>query len=155
MDTSFALSENSSENSLVMTEPSVTDNTKAEIPFQRETVQQWDQMGQHTADALANFPFYLSRFFSHNRRAILNTLIALVSIIALKVILAVLDALDDIPLLSPLLQLVGLGYSLWFVNRYLLKAQSRQDLLQQIQGVTKDLSAPPPALLQPDAEFQG
>lgn len=138
-----------------MTDLSTTDNLNTEVPLQQEAERQLHQISQHTTDFLANFPFYLYRFISQNRRAIINTLLALVLFIALRLTFAVLDVLDDVPLLSPLLQLVGLGYSLWFVNRYLLKAQSRRELLQRIQGVTKDLTAPSAGLLQADAEFQG
>jgi hypothetical protein len=154
MDTSFAPSNYSSGNSLAMTKLSTTDST-IEIPLQQEAERQLHQISQHTTDFLANLPFYLYRFMSQNRRAIINTLLALALFITLRLIFAVLDVLDDVPLLTPLLQLVGLGYSLWFMNRYLLKAESRRELLQRIQGVTQDLATPPPGLLQTDPEFQG
>ncbi len=35
---------------------------------------------------------------------------------------------------KPTLNLVGIGYSTWFVNRYLLKASTRQELFQLIQN---------------------
>jgi hypothetical protein len=54
------------------------------------------------------------------------------SVVAVKVLLAVLDALNDIPLVAPSFELIGIGYSVWFVYRYLLKASSRQELSSEI-----------------------
>jgi hypothetical protein len=155
MDTSFAPSDYSSGSSLAVTELSVTNRANTEIPLQQEAERQLHQTSQHTSDFLANFPFYLYHFISQNRRAMINTLLALALFITLRLIFAVLDVLDDVPLLSPLLQLVGLGYSLWFMNRHLLKAESRRELLQRIQGVTRDLATTPSGLRQEGPEFQG
>jgi hypothetical protein len=44
------------------------------------------------------------------------------------VILALVDAIDDIPLVAPTLELIGLGYGIWFVYRYLLQASSRRTI---------------------------
>lgn len=57
--------------------------------------------------------------------------------IALKVVLAILDALDDIPVVAPTLELIGVGYSAWFVSRYLLKSSNRQELAQKLEGFLK------------------
>ena len=46
--------------------------------------------------------------------------------------MAVLDALNDIPLVAPTFELIGIGYSVWFVYRYLLKASTRQELTGEI-----------------------
>ena len=50
-----------------------------------------------------------------------------------------LDALNGIPLVSPTFELIGIGYSAWFVNRYLLKASNRQELAQEIQGLKQQV----------------
>lgn len=54
------------------------------------------------------------------------------AIVAVKVLLAVLDSLNDIPLVAPTFELIGIGYSAWFVYRYLLKASTRQELTHEI-----------------------
>ncbi|MBV9385221.1 MAG: CAAD domain-containing protein [Chroococcidiopsidaceae cyanobacterium CP_BM_ER_R8_30] len=61
----------------------------------------------------------------------------LAAFITLRVVLAVIDVLNDIPLLAPALKLIGIGYSFWFTNRYLLRASTRQELSQLIQGFLK------------------
>ena len=40
--------------------------------------------------------------------------------------------MNDIPLVSPTFELIGIGYSVWFVYRYLLKASTRQELTHEI-----------------------
>jgi threonine/homoserine/homoserine lactone efflux protein len=49
--------------------------------------------------------------------------------------LALLDALNDIPLLLPILELIGLAYTTWFVYRYLISAVSRQELSEEIKSL--------------------
>ncbi|WP_243903127.1 CAAD domain-containing protein, partial [Aetokthonos hydrillicola] len=41
----------------------------------------------------------------------------------------------DIPLVAPTFELIGIGYSVWFVYRYLLKASTRQELTDEIAGL--------------------
>ena len=49
----------------------------------------------------------------------------------------ILDRLNTIPLFAPTFELIGLGFSGWFIFRYLLYAESRQELKQEID-VVKD-----------------
>lgn len=53
--------------------------------------------------------------------------------IAIKVVIALVDAINDVPLLEPILALVGLGYTGWFAYRYLIAFVSRQQLAAKIQ----------------------
>ena len=97
--------------------------------------EQWRRVGTQISDFLAELPDYLGNFFNEYKQPIISVGLIFGSIIAVKVVLAVLDALNDIPLLSPTFELVGIGYSVWFINRYLLKASTRQELGQEIQGL--------------------
>jgi hypothetical protein len=49
--------------------------------------------------------------------------------------LAVLDAINDIPLLAPVFELVGIGYTAWFVYRYLLKVETRKELATEFESL--------------------
>jgi valyl-tRNA synthetase len=60
-------------------------------------------------------------------------------LIALKLVSAVLSAVDSLVLISPLLKVVGLGYSVWFVNRYLLHSENRQELSQKWTGLIEQI----------------
>jgi CAAD domains of cyanobacterial aminoacyl-tRNA synthetase len=48
------------------------------------------------------------------------------SVIALNILLAITDALNDIPLVASFFELIGFGYVTWFVLSYVLKAANRQ-----------------------------
>jgi len=47
----------------------------------------------------------------------------------------VLDSINDIPLLAPVFELVGIGYTAWFVYRYLLKVETRKELAQEFNSL--------------------
>lgn len=83
----------------------------------------------------------LGSLFITYRQAIITVLLILGALVALRVVGAVMGALNDIPLLAPTFKLVGIGYSVWFVNRYLLKSSTRQELSQAIQNFLGNISA--------------
>jgi len=97
--------------------------------------EQWQQVGTQISGFLAHLPGYLGRLFNEFKQPLTSIILIVAAIITVKVVLAVLDALNDIPLLAPSFDLVGIGYSVWFVNPYLLKASNRQELSREIQGL--------------------
>ncbi|MBF2075874.1 MAG: valine--tRNA ligase [Synechococcales cyanobacterium C42_A2020_086] len=54
-----------------------------------------------------------------------------VALVTAKVLLAMVNALDSLFLISPLLQLIGIGYTGWFLYRFLLQADRRRALVDQ------------------------
>ena len=85
---------------------------------------------------------FLSRIFDilkdvidSNQKLLVNLLLIFLGIIAVKVTLAIISAINDIPLLAPTFELVGLGYTGWFVYRYLLTNSSRQELAQEFKSL--------------------
>lgn len=95
----------------------------------------WWQIGTQVPVWLAGLPESLDRLFNQYNQAIINVALILAFSLAARVILAVMDALNDIPLLEPTFELVGIGYCVWFFYRYLLWASTRQELFQEIQGL--------------------
>lgn len=95
-----------------------------------QPVQQWVDMGK---DFLSKLFDYISEFVSDNEKLLLNLLLFFLAIVAVRVILAVLAAINDFPLLAPLFELIGLGYTSWFVYRYLWKESSRKELKDEIE----------------------
>jgi hypothetical protein len=51
----------------------------------------------------------------------------------------ILSTIDSLPLIPKLLELVGTGYSAWFAYRYLLKKESRKELIADIETVKKSI----------------
>jgi hypothetical protein len=84
---------------------------------------------------LGMFPDYLTEAYTEYQKPI--TTIGLVVVAGLTIAVAdgILDRLNTIPLFAPTFELVGLGFTGWFIFRYLLYAASRQELKQEIDVV--------------------
>lgn len=101
--------------------------------------ERWRRLGEQIAGFLAQLPNRLSGFFNAYKQLLVSVALIVAAIISVKVILAVLDTINDIPLLAPTFELIGIGYLVWFVNRYLLKESTRQELLRQLQSLKQQV----------------
>ncbi|MEH2117270.1 MAG: CAAD domain-containing protein [Nostoc sp.] len=104
--------------------------TKLQPPAQSQD--EWLKYGEQISSFLATLPEYLGSFFNQYRQPLVTVGLIVGSIVGVKVLLAILDALNDIPLVAPTFELIGIGYSAWFVYRYLLKASTRKELTSEI-----------------------
>ncbi len=104
--------------------------TKIQPPV--ESQDQLRQYGEQVSRFLATLPEYLGNFFNEYKQPLVSIGLIVAAIVSVKVLLAVLDALNDIPLVAPTFELIGIGYSAWFVYRYLLKASTREELTSEI-----------------------
>jgi hypothetical protein len=105
------------------------------LPPASEPESQWQQISRQVSQFLEKLPEYLGSFFNNYKQPLITVALILAAILTAKLVLALLDAINDIPLLSPLFELVGIGYATWFVSRYLLKASTRQELADEIQSL--------------------
>jgi len=103
------------------------------------TNDQWKQVGEKISAFLADLPEYLTDFFGEYRRPIITISLILGALIAVKLLLAILDAINDIPLMSSLFELVGMGYSAWFIYRYVWKAENRQELASDFNSLKQQI----------------
>ena len=111
-----------------------TDTTNLpKLPPAPEPESQLQQISRKISQFLEQLPEYLSSFFDNYKQPLITVALILAAIVTAKVVLAVLNAINDIPLLSPLFELVGISYISWFIFRYLLKASTRQELADEIQ----------------------
>ncbi len=99
------------------------------------TDQPWQEWVQIASEFLSKLPDYVGDFFSSYQKPLVTVALIVTGGITVKVTLAVLDAINDIPLLAPVFELVGMGYTAWFVYRYLLKVETRQELAQEFQSL--------------------
>ncbi|ADI65995.1 CAAD domain-containing protein [Trichormus azollae] len=104
--------------------------TKLQPPVQSQ--EEWLKYGQQISGFLGTLPDYLGNFLNQYKQPIVSVGLVITAIVTVKVLLAVLDSLNDIPLVAPTFELIGIGYSAWFVYRYLLKASTRQELTSEI-----------------------
>ena len=93
----------------------------------------WQQM-------FAQFSKYISldvipNVFEQYKQVIAVILLFLGAIVAVKVTLAVLEVVHEIPLLAPTLELIGLTYSIWFTYRYLWEAEKRTELVEEFRKI--------------------
>jgi hypothetical protein len=100
-----------------------------------ESGQQWDNIKNTVVDILSELPDYVGGFFNQYQKPIVTVSLLIAVLVTIKVTFAVVDAVNEIPLLAPIFELVGMGYSIWFVYRYMLRASTRQELWQEINGI--------------------
>ncbi|MEG3845564.1 CAAD domain-containing protein [Microcoleus sp. herbarium19] len=115
---------------LVTDQPGVmTAVTTAETP-----TGQFQDIKDQVLTILSELPAYVSNFFADYQKPLITVGLILAGGISIKVLLGVLGALNDVPLVAPVFELIGMGYTGWFVYRYLLKASTRQELLTEVDA---------------------
>ncbi len=109
------------------------------LPTAQNPNSQLQLTGQKISYFLASLPEYIGRFFQEYKLPIISFALLVVGVGALRILVAVLDAINDIPLVSPFLELIGIGYTIWFTNRYLLKAETREELAGELRLMSKQI----------------
>ena len=102
-----------------------------------EPTEQAKEVLAKVASVLGDSPQYVVETFNEYKRPLTVIGLVLGALIAIKVLFAILAAINDIPVLAPTLELVGLVYTGWFIYRYLLKANNRTELISSL-GDVKD-----------------
>lgn len=103
------------------------------------------EIGRNVADFLENLPKNIVSFYNEYRLPVVSFALLIAAMTALRILLAITDALNDIPLVAPFFELIGFGYVIWFVSRYFLKASSRQELAGEIDMVKKQMAEDNPS----------
>ncbi|XP_066322532.1 protein CURVATURE THYLAKOID 1A, chloroplastic-like [Miscanthus floridulus] len=62
------------------------------------------------------------------------------AVVALWLTSVIVGAINSVPLLPKIMELVGLGYTGWFVYRYLLFKESRKELADDIESLKKKIA---------------
>ena len=105
-----------------------------------ETTTQVEDIKAKVVEVLSELPGYVSGFFGKYQKPIITIILIISTVVTVKVLFAVVDALNDIPLLAPTFELIGIGYSAWFVYRYLLRASNRQELGTEFQAFFEQIT---------------
>jgi len=111
----------------------------AKIETPETTAGQFQDIKDQVLTILSELPVYISNFFAEYQKPIVTVGLILTGAVSVKVTLAVLNALNEVPLVAPTFELIGLGYAGWFVYRYLLKASDRQELLAEIESLKEQV----------------
>jgi nitrogenase vanadium-iron protein alpha chain len=107
--------------------------------FDTQPLPQWQQFGSKFSAFLEQMPKYLGNFSTEYQLPIICFATIIAATVAVKLIIAVLDVLNEIPQLNLVFELTGIGYITWFFFRYLLKASTRQELAAQISFIQKEI----------------
>ena len=102
---------------------------KAELP-------EW---AKQATDIIAELPAYLGQIYNSNKSAVITLGLFFGIIVGVKLTLAILSAINEIPLLAPTFEIVGIGYTSWFVYRYLLQASTRKELTDEIDSFKSEI----------------
>lgn len=100
-----------------------------------ETMEQLKRVTAQMVDKLGDLDKYFGEFFQEYKRPLTALGLFFSLFLSIKLTLAVLEAINDVPVLAPLFELIGLLYSGWFVYRYLLKASNRSELASEINAL--------------------
>ena len=123
---------------------STSDPVVVEIPAgERQPAIETAQIKQQLT-ALANDPIgRISAVLEPYKPFLIVLGYLLLAIIGVKLVFSLLGAIlgvvTSLPMIAPLMQLIGVGYTGWFIYRYLLTAHSRQELFQKVSQVKQDL----------------
>ena len=98
---------------------------------------EWQEMLAQVKDYLSLD--VINELFNEYRQPIIVTGVVIGGLVTAKVALAILSAINEIPLLAPTFEMVGIGYSAWFLYRYVLKASTREELSKNLDAVKRDV----------------
>jgi CAAD domains of cyanobacterial aminoacyl-tRNA synthetase len=87
---------------------------------------------------LSDFFTYAGKFFEEYQKPITNVGLIVAVLIAFYLVIAVIDAVNDLPLLAPLFELIGIGYTIWFVKQY-WSAEAREKLWAEVKAFTSQV----------------
>jgi hypothetical protein len=88
--------------------------------------------GYRISEAIETLPSYFNYFISAYKQPLKLAGLLLVGVVVIRVAIALLGALHGIPLLALIFKTIGLGYLIWFVIRYWLKAETRRELYDTV-----------------------
>ena len=81
----------------------------------------------------------VATFYKNNQKLLMTLGITLLAVVGIKLLFAGVNAIDDIPLVTPILKLIGLVYVAQFVWRYLVREQDRHELVEKIDRVKAEV----------------
>ncbi|MEL6853961.1 MAG: CAAD domain-containing protein [Cyanobacteria bacterium J06607_13] len=120
----------------VYTEEGTTPNVgTASESSTADTVEQVKRVTAQVVDKLGDLDKYFGEFFQEYKRPLIALGLFFGLFLSIKLTLAVLEAINDVPVLAPMFELIGLLYSGWFVYRYLLKASNRSELTDEMSAL--------------------
>ncbi|GJM98564.1 hypothetical protein PR202_ga15588 [Eleusine coracana subsp. coracana] len=61
------------------------------------------------------------------------------AVVAIWISSIVVSALDSVPLVPQVMEVVGLGFTIWFTSRYLIFKENRDELITRVTSIKKQI----------------
>ena len=119
---------------------SVADKIESAAESATESAQElWVAIQPKTTAFLDDAYSAFNNFYKQNQQLLTTLGLVLLGMIGLKVLFAGLSAIDGIPLMTPLLKIVGFYYVGRFLWRYSIREQDRQELMASIEQIKAEI----------------
>lgn len=113
-----------------------TDPAGAIAPAEGEA---WQEALEPVKEFLNKLPDYIGKFYSDYKDIITVVVIIIGAFITVKLTLALLAAINDLPLLAPMFEIIGIGYTAWFIYRYVWKEENRSELVKDFNRLKSEV----------------
>jgi hypothetical protein len=100
---------------------------------------QAQKTSKQVSDFFAELPDKISQFYQEYKLPVISFALLVAAIISLRIGLAILGAVNGIPLVRPFFELIGMGYTFWFIYRYSLKESTRKELVAAFSSAKKQI----------------
>ncbi len=121
-------------------------------PVTEPSASEWQELLDESAQFLTDLPEYMGNFFTEYQKAIVT--IGLLGSVLLtgRITMAVLDTINQVPMLGELFEVIGFLFTLWFVFRNLLFAENRQEIAAQVELLMLDVAGNDEAVVFPQQQ---
>ena len=125
----------------IQVETSTLDEQKPVDTTTNKTVdiEKTNKIEEQFRDIFSNFPDYINQLYQEYQSQLQIVFFLALAILTVKLLASFVQALNRIPILSISFELIGMGYLLWFVYRYLLNQDNRQELLDKIEDIRTEI----------------
>ena len=143
MTTNDMMTNDMTTNDMTTNDMPANDMSASEVMLSRSTnesvEESWHSIQAQVSAFFANITSSATTFFRNNRSLLTTLGWVLLALLSLRLLLGALDAFDDIPLVSPLLKLIGFVYVVRFVWRFLLRQHDRKELMQTLSRAKEEI----------------
>lgn len=101
--------------------------------------EQMQQIREKLYWLLTVFPEQVGHFLGEYKQPLTTAAIVVATIPFVALAIAILEVIETIPLLAPTFELIGFGFSSWFIYRYLLFAKNRKEFVQNFEDYKKQI----------------
>ena len=127
-------------------EPVTSTTAKVEVVIDSPTSFSYDSvnpsiqpMKEEVIAFLSQLPENLGGFFKEYKRPLTTVGLLIALLVTFKILVGLVEIINEIPLIKPTFETVGLGYSAWFIYRYLLKAETRKELSADFNTLKEEI----------------